>query len=176
MKTVILVPYFIENVLKRNRHALADALDYEVLKKFISLDDLRMFLKFQESSFSNSFGFISRSVLFNSWVQRSQCARSELDSDYIPLANSEKDNDTIKEMLSLTLGQSQDDTKPYAVIDISREIVAVVVRPGLNEYLEKKEGQLQIVRDILKALYASAEVHEVSSTPLFKKYVELLSP
>lgn len=176
MKTVILVPYFIENVLKRNRLNLATALNYEEMKKVVSTDDLNTFLLFQDNSFFNFLGFFSRSVLLSSWEQlNKKDVQTELASVGSPLLNSENQVDAIAELLSIDPHYPQADIpKPYSVVDISRDSLALVVRPGFKEYIESKEGKLQLVRDILNTLYASEEVHKVSSTLLFKTYLSLL--
>ena len=65
--------------------------------------------------------------------------------------------------------------RTLGVVKIGRNALGVILYPGCVEALLEKETALALTREILNVFYGYYEVHEVSSLPLFAKYLELIS-
>ena len=75
----------------------------------------------------------------------------------------------------LKLGETPKPECYYKVVDFDRNALGVILYPGCVEALLEKETALALTREILNVFYGYYEVHEVSSRPLFAKYLELIS-
>ena len=63
----ILIPFWVEKALKRNKLSLKDILDYQLIRKFFSLEDLAGLVSFQQSNGLEVFNNFYNGVLLSSW-------------------------------------------------------------------------------------------------------------
>lgn len=173
----ILLPYWAEKVLKRNKLSLKDILDYEKIRKFFSMEDLASLLSIQETSVLETFKLISlRTVLLSSWEKTSGALKVELGSTVLPLSYSEEVKRYVTQRLTAEENAASQDVKNsvYRVVDIERNTFCIVLKPGFTKLHESSESLLEFVRDILKVFYVYHKVEDVSREPIFKTYLNLL--
>lgn len=168
-KHLILVPFWIEKVLKRSNLSLTESLNYSKLLGLLSLSDLSAFLKFQNcDNYSITSG--ENIALLSSWERSCQNdERVELDSTVVPLSCEEEATAYIKE--SFLANQSAKDTVPFKVVDLDREHYGVVIYPGFTEYILTNSNKVTFIEALLELLYKYFEIHEVSEFPIFKDYL-----
>lgn len=172
-KSFILVPFWVEDALRRKKLPLASILDYDKMAEVMSIEDRSAFLNIQRADkialFSSSFN----SCLLGSWEQS---ARSEqkavLDSAVVPMSYSESASVDTYERLAI--GDKRPESKTWEVVDFDRNIVAIVLKPGFVEAVKIDSIALQLVEDVLAVFYGYYEVHQVSQLPIFGKYLGLL--
>lgn len=173
----ILIPFWAEKVLKRNKLSLKDILDYEKIRKFFSLEDLAGLLSIQENTEIETFKLITlRTVLLSSWEKTSGALKVELGSTVIPLSYSEEVKSYVSQMLNASddvASQNVQDSV-YRVVDIERNTFCIVLKPGFSALHESSEALLNFVKDILKVFYVYHKVEDVSKEPIFKTYLTLL--
>ena len=173
-KVMVLVPYSIAEVLRRNRLSLSSILDYKQMRQLVSVDDLSAFYKFQKAERIELLRAMHSNYLLTSWEQnRTSDERTELDSVIVPTSPSEDGVDYIYEGLARP-GDDTPGVLPYEVVDLSREAFALVVRPGFMDLLKDKSKSLELLRAILKVFYGYHQVHEVSALPIYAKYLQCL--
>lgn len=173
-KAMVLVPYWVENVLKRNRLKFTDVLNYAKMRELMSVEDVSAFLHFQSTDQIAALRGVDRSILLSSWEQtRSTNDPAELASVVIPLSQSEA---TAIDSAQRYLTPATDlDIPVYQLVDVEREVLVVVVRQGFEEIMQQPAHELEFLREVLKQYYIYLEVHQVSSLQVFRNYLERLN-
>ena len=171
---MVLVPYWVENVLKRNRLKFTDVLNYAKMRELMSVEDVSAFLHFQSTDQIATLRGVDRSILLSSWEQtRSTNDPAELASVVIPLSQSEA---TAIDSAQRYLTPATDlDIPVYQLVDVEREVLVVVVRQGFEEIMQQPAHALEFLREVLKQYYIYLEVHQVSSLQVFRNYLERLN-
>lgn len=171
-KNLILIPFWIEKVLKRNQLPVSTILDYNKLRSLMSLSDLSAFLHFQ--IYDKLFIFDDENItLLSSWEQTCQeNERVELVSTVVPLSLKEESKNYIFE--SMNNSNEIRYSKPYNVIDLDRGYYSVVIYPGFQGYINTKENKVQFIEDLIKVLYNYMSNEEVAQQKLFLHYVDSL--
>lgn len=184
---IIFVPYWIEKALSRNQHTLRDIIDYSVLRRYISQNDLSGLLGFQQvpeiskltsgNSYNKKDAAISEAVgshsLLSRWEESAgQRYKEELDSTVVPMSYS-LEKETLERLKSNL--DSADITGPtFKVIDIDKNSMVVVLYEGFLEEIKKPEVKYSLVKQLLMLSYVYCKVEQVAKTPLFSTYVDLL--
>ncbi len=173
-KAMVLVPYWVENVLKRNRLKFADVLNYAKMRELMSVEDVSAFLHFQSTGQIAPLQNVECSILLSSWEQtRSANDPTELASVVIPLSQSEA---TATDSIQRFRAPAMDlDVPVYQLVDVEREVLIVVIREGFAEVMQDNAKALDFLRDVLKQYYVYLEVHQVSSLQVFRNYLERLN-
>ena len=173
-KAMVLVPYWVENVLKRNRLKFTDVLNYAKMRELMSVEDVSAFLHFQSTDQIATLRGVDRSILLSSWEQtRSTNDPAELASVVIPLSQSEA---TAIDSAQRYLTPATDlDIPVYQLVDVEREVLVVVVRQGFEEIMQQPAHELEFLREVHKQYYIYLEVHQVSSLQVFRNYLERLN-
>lgn len=173
----ILIPFWVEKALKRNKLSLKDILDYQLVRKILSLEDLAGLISFQQSNSLEVFNGFYNGVLLSSWEKTSGHLKAELGSAVIPLSDSEE----VKKYVSMriTSPNTSEDINGddlYKIIDIERNTFCIVFKEGFTQLaLSSFDVQLNFIRNILKVFYVYHSVDVVSKQPMFKYYIEMLN-
>jgi len=173
----ILIPYWIEKALKRNKLSLKDVLNYQVIRRFFSLEDLAGLVSYQQSNGLEIFNNFYNGVLLSSWEKTSGPLKAELGSAVIPLSDSEE----VKNYVSTRLNSVEDindvdELEFYKIVDIERNTFCIIVKEGFNQRIAASfELMLNFIRNILRVFYVYHSVDVVSKQPLFKTYVDMLN-
>jgi len=184
-KQMILIPYWIQDTLKRTKMPLETCLDFIKLKPILSLNDLITFSTLQEYV-QHVTGVSDVSTLVWTWsdsIPADQPAMSKYYWETItPMG---KDLSFRAEIWARLFDKDSDKADgyagrnehpvPFAVYDLSPDVCGVVIYPGFFTDPVAPELRLAVVEAILKVLYVYNAPHEVASTPLFKRYLELLA-
>lgn len=173
-KAMVLVPYWVENVLKRNRLKFTDVLNYAKMRELMSVEDVSAFLHFQTTDWIAPLRGAECSILLSSWEQtRSANDPTELASVVIPLSQSEA---TASDAMQRNLVPAMDlDIPVYQLVDVEREALIVVIREGFSEVMQDNAKALDFLRDVLKQYYIYMDVHQVSTLQVFRNYLERLN-
>lgn len=172
-KSFILVPFWVEDVLQRNKLPMASILDYGKMAELMSLEDRSAFLTIQRASKIALLSSTYNSHLLGSWEQSApEEQKAVLDSAVVPMSYSETASQDTYERLAL--GDKRPQEAPWRIVDFDRNAVAIVLMPGIVESLQCSETALKLVKEILSLFYGYYEVHRVSQMPIFGKYLELL--
>lgn len=180
---IIFAPYWIEKALARNKHTLRDIVDYSVLRRFISQNDLSGLLGFQQSPVvdimsvgfgkSDSIAQYSTDSLLSRWEESAgQRYKEELDSTVVPMSYSlEKETLT---RLKKSLDSNEIESPIFKVIDIDKRNIVVVLYEGFIEGIKDPKVKYNLVKQLLSLSYVYCRVEEVSKSQLFRTYVDLL--
>lgn len=177
-KNFVLIPFWVENVLKRNNIDIIDILNYSKLKSILSINDLAQLNSLQsiEEIFTIK-ELDSNWCLFSSWMSNAQeSEKVELDSVITQLSCSKDLQRDLLERLSLDYAPLvYDYNEPkYKILDLNRDVTAVVLNPGFVDFERDKLNQFTFISDLLKSLYVYYTISEVSTYSLYNKYVHLL--
>lgn len=180
-KQVILIPYWIEEILKRQKTLRMSAcLDFPALRPLVALADLAAFeamqdtwesvLGVKECMYNDLWGHWARSIP----EDQPQTAKF-LTGVVWPLGENVAVRKDLAERLYTPESRVARYEKPYTCYDLSSDVMGVVIYPGFFvDAIGVKEYQFALARDILKTLYVYDTQSEVAATSLFKRYLELL--
>lgn len=175
--SVILIPYWVEAVLKRNKLGLKDVLNYDLIRPLMSMEDLSELLSIQHSNIIQILKNIYSDILLSSWEKTiNQKHKVELDSTVIPLSYSEEIIKNISNRFEQSINENVDDnSKSFRVVDIDRNILCVVVNKDLFTNVLDKNIEKELITSILKVFYVYSKVNEVSRSQIFTRYLESLT-
>lgn len=170
----VLVPFWIENVLKRNKLSCRDLLQYDTVRSLMSVEDTASLLATQSCTKLKMFENYNN-ILLSSWEKSNNPkSRYELGSTVTHLSCSEDIRTSVFNRL-VSDEYPQDDSDKFKIIDIDRNIFCIVLYEGFITSMIKEAMQLNLIRDILKISYMYRRVHEVSEYPIFDDYLNLLN-
>lgn len=178
-KQIVFIPYWVQETLQRNQLPLADCLNLAKIQPLMSLNDVVAFYTLQDY-YERVMGIqaFAPTGLFWSWINGIPEGESVLRSFYNSVSTLSCDK-TFKQEVESRLfhedAKTQFYTKPFITYDLTPEVCGVVIYPGYFVGNNLFELQRSVVEAILKVLYVYDPSHEVAKTPLFKKYLELLS-
>jgi hypothetical protein len=176
-KFMVILPYSVERVLKRNSLALSAVLNFEKIRPHLSADDMASLLAAQDIPSLNVIKDSYRSGFADSWKSTtSGGSTTELNSVVIPLSQTPSIIKSVTEQLQTTAA-NVDATivdPPYRVVDISRDAYAVIAYPGFAENISSDENAIVLLREVLRILYVYHSISAVSGMDVFKTYVKLL--
>lgn len=185
MVTHILLPRFVQNVLKRNKLPLSSLTDFNKVRELLSINDIVLIQTLNRPEHWKSllginiveaqkFWYGSDMGLYKLWYD----SATEENKTYLVnilsvLVESGQANDEIAERLfnnkEGTLAQELE--KPYEIVDIGPKYYGLLLEPGVfpNRDLSNK-----LVKDILKSMYLYCSQSEVAQTEIFRLYVSRL--
>jgi hypothetical protein len=178
-KKIVVVPFWIADTVHRNKMMLADALDFEKIRRFCSPADLAGFIAVQDCA-TNLVGGETHAgswSLYQVWSEslRTEDGKSLLANTVYPLTYDESFVKDAKERLFGEDSRNERYSEPFHYYDIAPAVGAMVISPGFYTAMASDELHLTTVEQILKALYVYAPHDEVARTPWFRRYLELLS-
>jgi len=176
-KQLILIPFWIQEILGRNKLPLSTCLELDKIKPIISLNDVSAFYALQ-GYFKHVIGIDVFPSLFSCWCD--SITEQNVDvlkyRDTVSLLSTDTtiNKDMYNRLFDPSSKSSQYD-EPFKVYDLTPEIAGVVIYPGY--FLEQTDcvQQKNLIEAILKVLYVYDAYHDVACTPSFKRYLELLS-
>ncbi len=178
-KAIVLIPHWVQEILQRNQLPLSACLDLEKIKPIMSLNDLVSFAALQ-SFYKQITGADSpMNSLLWVWSQSFPTTNVEM-KDFLwnkvnTLSSDASFKNEVKTRLLSADARVSQHKDAFITYDLQPQVVGVVIFPGffVGEY--GSEFQKPLVEAILKLLYVYESTHEVAKTPLFKRYLELLS-
>lgn len=178
-KQIVLIPFWVQEVLQRNQLPLSACLDLEKIKPLMSLNDLVGFLTLQKYMDKILGTKYVHDELTWVWSRGIQNGNTQLNDFLWKTLNTLAGDLTFhKEVESRLLdadAKTDQYKEPFITYDLPQGIVGVVIFPGFFADAGVSEFQKPLVEAILKLLYVYESSHEVAKTPLFKRYLELLA-
>lgn len=193
LTSLVLIPYWVAEVIDSNGLQLADCIDYEKIRPLLSVHDMATFIAMQDEDrvlLYGNHGQAERSGghLFDVWKQHTESW--PIDSTYkAPVRVASDDCGKMRalaydstyraDIVTRLYGPDvklERYTAPYKVVHLAQQVVGVVIYPGFFEERVDVALQHQLVRAVLDVFYVySRDYAEVAVTPLFKRHLELLS-
>jgi len=178
IKRIVLIPFWVQDILARNKMQLADCLNVAKLKPIMALNDLLAFAALQRHIVQLVGAPVIGDELYWIWAE-SVAANPELkkflNESISVLSGDPTYNREIQSRLFDPDAHTAQYEKPFITYDLSPEVLGVVIYPGYFTDSGNNDLQKSLVSAILKLLYVYEHDHKVAKTPLFKRYLELLS-
>ena len=179
----MLIPHWVHEALARQKLPLSECLNFAVLQKISSVNDLACFYGLQH--YIEELVYAS-GTLGRGWESTAadKDSRVLLMQTILPLAAHLQASGEIESRLFSPQSRLPWHDEPFSIHDITREVGGVVIYPGFFVGDGQGDGQPegkpntwreQLVVGLLKVLYAYNASHEVSGTRLFRHYLDMLS-
>jgi len=180
-KVVILIPYWMQEILSRNQLQLSACLDIEKIKPLMSLNDLILYAAMQKSEYLKLVTSVPdyHNALVSKLVAKLPTTDKELSNwcweSLIPLSTDPYFDNELSVRLFNQDAKTDKYTKPYDIYDLTPEVCGIVVYPGYFVNGGNEALNIQLLEGVLDTLYVYSTFHEVAKTPFFKQYLKLMS-
>lgn len=177
---IVLIPFWIAEQCRRSNTDVRECVNISKIKPMFSLDDLIGFAALQDS-LQYCLGLKEKysADLFDVWYSHLTTAETDLrnflNDTLFPMAKSEEGRETLASRLFVEEAYDHRHTEAFTIHDLEANVVGVVLYPT---YFNKGlfiDQQRKLISEILKVLYVYNTMEEVSKTPCFDRYLELLS-
>jgi hypothetical protein len=191
-KEIILIPYWVENVLTRNKLNLDTVLNYSELSKVLSTNDIAQMVTLENYEQNVLMLGLTNNRLMQCWGVNSAQGSQSMELDFIIKLAS--DNDVIKDLINrLSISTDFDTMCPedqvgiindnnvvdgtfFKFVDINKDISAIIAKEDFISTINKKQtNALDLIRVVLKNLHTYYSVAEVARFKIFDQYVKLLN-
>ena len=178
-KCVVLIPFWVQETLKRNGLQLSACLDLDTIRPFVSTNDLACFLTLQDNMYVDSIiGAKSFSTLGMIWSENINKTNTDLASyrsvTLTPLVGDKSIKDELNHRLFDLNTSAVNYKEPFAIYDLTPDVIGIVIYPGYFKPSNNVTLQKEINEGIIEVLYRYNSFHEVAKTPFFRRYLELL--
>ena len=179
-KHIVLIPHWVQETIKRNGLTLSDVLNFEKIKPLLSVQDLVGLLTLQDFT-KPVFGVdYINSNLWNIWSDSiskdNQNLKKFFTDSVTQLSHDQSFHKEVNDRLFCEDARTDFHKEPFDTYDLPMtDVVAVVIYPGFFVGNANASLQQSLIEAILKVLYVYEPSHEVAKTPLFKRFLELLS-
>ena len=177
MKKIIIVPSWIQRVLQREHCSVKEVLSYKKLTELMSSADIRAFLLLQSHAILKDYhiGENDASALLEAWTTS---GGAEDCKQLASLVNPSVEQSLDKDKLSaLIAGECRDNSnaKEHGIFPGDSKTLLLVLKAGYFGSEDYETQDANIVENILRVLYGEFVQEEVAQTPIFKRYVTILS-
>lgn len=179
-KRVILIPHWVHETLTRHQLPISEALNFGALRRIVSANDLAGYILLNRLAHHTGIEDNHGSCADGMGGVFAQSLTPE-HSSYLfdvvyPLTEMQQFRTDLIDRLFSPDSRSPRYEVPFNIYDLSSEHEGVVINPG---FFTGDAGSLQhtfdLVEAVVKALYVYAPLHEVANTPVFLRYLGLLS-
>jgi len=179
-KIAILIPFWVQETLKRNGLQLSACLDLEKIRPLMALDDLARFLALQNTKYFKLVTNIDYySSLTSIWSDSICRVNTELsDSLWKSIDPVSNDSSLFSKLESELFSKDSYDEKykeAFAIYDLTPDVFGVVIYPGYFTATNNTKLQRDVVESIIEILYRYSAFHDIAKTEYFKAYLKLLS-
>jgi hypothetical protein len=179
-KTVVLIPYWIQEILKRNQLPLSACLDLNKINVLLSVNDLCGFLALQNTKYFKLVTGSDKTYSLLTDILSDSIAKTDSELRYYFFNTIEQLKDDISFSNELEARLFNVDSKlneyneAFSMYDLSPEACGIVIYPG---YFTTNNIVLQkaVVESIIEILYVYLPFHKVAKTVYFEQYLKLLS-
>jgi hypothetical protein len=158
--------------------SMSDCFQYGKLRPVTNVNDLTSFLTLQQFGKQVLGEDFLNSVLWRMWSDSVPTDQPEL-REHLNTVDNMCYDESFKKDVHARLFSEESDNKgqkeSFIIYDLTPNVCGVVINPGF--FIEPVDTKLQIalIEAILKVLYVYDAYHVVASSPLFKRYLDLLS-
>lgn len=178
-KRIVLIPYWIEETLRRNQLPLATCLDFAKLRPLLALSDLIGFSTLQRYTELVTGAKEVYPALSDIWYDSLSKDQADEREFLLHGVTALDDGQVFRKDIFARLFEAeaklQQYQEPCITYDLTPGVCGVVIYPGFFGAAATPELQRSLIEAILKVLYVYCTYSEVAQTSLFKRYLELLS-
>jgi hypothetical protein len=179
---LVIVPYWIQQLLARNKLNYIDLLDYNKIRSLMSIEDIATFMALTgnddlRDSFLGRLNGIDNYIYYRYCERATVEQRKELDVVIGPLIQAESTYKTLIDRLSLDNPADKDhiSSEDLYTLQVNNDgTIFLFVKKGILNALEDRDYAHQLVSAYLQALYGLAPIHDVSFKDAFKLYLALI--
>lgn len=180
LKQIVLIPHWIADGLKRKNMVMADCLDFVKIKDIFSLNDLAGFIALEHFSdviFGIEAPVPATGLHIGMRIPEGYPEAKKLFWDTVcKIADDASTRTEIKERLFTLESKQERYEKSFYTYDLTQDTLGIVISPGFFVGDAMKNEQLLLVESILRTLYVYHTLPDVSSSPIFRRYLELIKP
>ena len=178
MTEFIFLPNNIKNVLARNKYTWTDFLHYECARDVFATNDIVFMLALNDEAtnpllFSSTDG-VFKNALIRIWmdsVKNNSELSNSLSSLYHDLVLTGQANKEVSDRLFNNNPSTNENKKPYEIVDISDKCYGVLLEPG---HFPNYDLSNKLIRDLIKAMYVYHSQSDIAHTKLFELYLKRL--
>lgn len=179
---LVIVPYWVQQLLDRNKLNYIDLLDYNKVRSLMSIEDVATFMGLTNNE-SMKETFLGRlngydNYVYYRYLERATAEqRKELETVIVPLTQAETTTKTLLDRLSLDNPAEKDhiSSEDLYTLQVNNDgTIFLFVKKGILNALEDRDYAHKLVSAYLQALYGLAPIHEVSQKDAFKLYLALI--
>lgn len=178
-KVAILIPYWIQEILKRNNLPLSTCLELDKIKSLVAINDIAKFLALQRTEY---FKLITNTEVFSelAYIWQDSTTDSDLHdtlwNTISPIINDLTINKELESELFDKDSYDEAYNDPFIIYDLTPTVFGIVIYPGyFNTKTRNVNLQRNVVEGVLEILYRYSAFHDVAKTEYFRKYLELMS-
>jgi hypothetical protein len=178
-KKVILIPHWVHETLTRHHLPVCEALNFHALRRIVSANDLAGYILLNR--LAHHTGISENNGAFDAMGSVFHASLTPEHTKYLydvvyPLTEMEQFKVDLMDRLFSPDSRSPRYEEPFNIYDLSSDYEGVVINPGFfTGDVASFEHVFSLVEGVVKALYVYAPLHEVASTPVFLRYLGLLS-
>lgn len=177
MKKIIIVPSWMQRVLIREKLSTKEILSYTKLKAYFCFDDIKALVLLQSYNPFKAYHIDEDdgSALLQAWKRNNP---GEDFSVFNSLVNSSSSNNIDKDHLKFLISgehREAEQDKGYEIMAGDYHNLLLVLKDGYFGSEDYEQQDTNIVENILRVLYGEFMQEEIARTPIFKRYVVLLS-
>ncbi len=174
---VVILPYWIKQVLQRNKLDYIDVLNFDKLRKVLSIEDFAQFLSCNMALGYNPLDKIfGDSYIDLNWYNSPNI--QELHNVILPLSQADTTRDAVLNRLmqaDFKMPENLSETPLYRFQTLNDQTLMVFIERGLLNAFEHRDFAKAMVSDHLKALYSLLPISDVSKYyRVFEHYLDLL--
>lgn len=184
MKHILVIPFWVQEQLNRNKLRLHELLEFGKARKVLSAHDMATVatathcwdyvtghLEGEENTYP-----VGRDGLLDAWRASATAEEQEDLNRLLSLSYDPSIIADIKHRLFDAGSADERHQQPFNTYDLTPEIVAVVIYPGhFVEGAAFQDRSVLLLESVLRVFYAYDPHHEVAKHPCFKQYLRLLS-
>lgn len=179
---LVIVPYWIQQLLDRNKLNYIDLLDYSKIRSLMSVEDVATFMALTNNDNLRT-NFLGRmngydNFIYHYYFERASSEqRKELETVIMPLTQAETITKTLVDRLSLDDITDKDRilSEDLYTLQVNNDgTIFLFVKKGILNALEDRDYCKKLISAYLQALYVLAPIHEVSLTDAFKLYLAVI--
>jgi hypothetical protein len=178
---VAIIPNWVYDTMKRNALTISDCLNFNVVRKFMSAEDMASILV-TERSFDRLTGDValagmSPPTITSRWIQSAtEENRNFLMNTVLPISHSATVINMANERLFSEHSKEEHHKDPFIIYELERGVSGIIVYPGFFTTDSAPGIYKHLVDAVLGALYVNSDSPNiVSGTRWFRRYLELLN-
>lgn len=184
MKSILVIPFWVQEQLNRNKLRLHELLEFGKARKVLSAHDMATAataFTFWEHVIGverndNDIYPVEECSLQSIWRASATTEEMEELDRVLSLSYDPSIIDDLSHRLFTAESLNERHDQPFNTYDLTPETVAVVIYPG---YFVKgaafQDRSVTLLESVLRVFYAYDSHHEVAKHPCFKQYLRLLS-
>lgn len=168
-RAIALLPQWLEKAMIRNKVQMSKVLDYQWLTQYSSVDDIASIVNLQSLEPLASIVEPCSKHLVDAWVRSYPEGKEEIDRVIVTASSSDEYTRSNLEALN---GEPAE--QYWKMLDIDKDILGIVVYPGILTALADPNTKLTFLRQIVELFYGYLPMHEVARKRVFANYLAAL--